>query len=225
MNNKVKVVMGIIVGFAAGATATWQYLSRKYNKIILEEVQAIREPMLEKKVIDVSEEDCSPKEEVISVLVEKDKTKYIDRIKKTSYDKKFSSPVSESKSQIESKEETVKEVKELKELQGLETMLKSKYDVKVSSPIVIPPQEYGEESDYEKISLTYYSDRILADEDDNRIVDVEGCVGEKSLLTFGEYEDDSVFVRNDPQKTYYEILLDQRRYADVLLKKPHKRDS
>ena len=222
MNNKIKVVMGVIVGFAAGATATWQYLSRKYNKIILEEVQAVRKPMPEKKVIDVPEEDCSHKEEVISVLVEKDKTKYIDRIKKTSYDKKFSSPVPENKTQVDLKEETVNEVKEL---QGLETMLKSKYDVKASSPIVISPQEYGEESDYEKISLTYYADRVLADEDDNRIVDIEGCIGEKSLLTFGEYEDDSVFVRNDPQKTYSEILLDQRRYADVLLKKPHKRDS
>ena len=52
------------------------------------------------------------------------------------------------------------------------------------------------------------------DEDDSPIVDIEYLVGEDSLDHFGEYEDDSVFVRNDDLKTDFEILLDEASYYD-----------
>lgn len=52
--------------------------------------------------------------------------------------------------------------------------------------------------------------------------DVEEIVGEESLTHFGEYEDDSVFVRNDRLKCDYEILLDQRNYSDVTKTMPHR---
>lgn len=40
-------------------------------------------------------------------------------------------------------------------------------------------------------------------------------IGDDALGHFGEYEDDSVFVRNDEEQTDYEILLDGRNYHDV----------
>ena len=86
-------------------------------------------------------------------------------------------------------------------------------------PYVISPEEFGE---YEKISLTYYGDQVLADENDELVEDVEGAVGFESLTHFGEYEDDSVFVRNDRLKCDYEILLDQRTYSDVVKTRPHQ---
>ena len=39
---------------------------------------------------------------------------------------------------------------------------------------------------------------------------------------FGEYEDDSVFVRNDDRKCDYEILMDQRLYSDVIKGMPRQ---
>ena len=48
------------------------------------------------------------------------------------------------------------------------------------------------------------------------IEDVDDVVGEDSLNHFGEFEEDSVYVRNDERKCDYEILLDHRRYADVV---------
>ena len=83
---------------------------------------------------------------------------------------------------------------------------------------VISPDEFSEFSDYATKSLTYYEDGILVDDDDNIIEDVNNLVGEGSLETFGQYEDDSVFVRNETLKTDFEILADPRRYSDVLLK-------
>lgn len=91
----------------------------------------------------------------------------------------------------------------------------------VDKPFVISPDEFGEYEDYDQISLTYYADAFLTDENDCLIEDVEGTIGFESLTHFGEYEDDSVFVRNDRLKCDFEILLDQRRYEDVLNKKPY----
>lgn len=86
-------------------------------------------------------------------------------------------------------------------------------------PEIISPEEVGENENYEIISLTYYHDYVLADENDE-IVNVEGTIGEEALGSFGEYEDDSVFVRNDRLKCYYEVLLDLRDYSDVIKKMP-----
>ena len=83
-------------------------------------------------------------------------------------------------------------------------------------PYVIEPENFGEDPDYETISLTYYADGVLTDEN-NCIIDpgeIESLIGEESLDHFGEYEDDSVFVRNEERKTDYEILAIQSNYDD-----------
>ena len=83
-------------------------------------------------------------------------------------------------------------------------------------PYVIEPEIFGEDPDYETISLTYYADGVLTDEN-NCIIDpgeIESLIGEESLDHFGEYEDDSVFVRNEERKTDYEILAIQSNYDD-----------
>lgn len=92
----------------------------------------------------------------------------------------------------------------------------------VEKPYVITPDEFGEIDEYEKISLTYYADQILADDDNELVEDVDDVVGFESLGTFGRYEEDSVFVRNDRLQADYEILKDLRRYEDVIKKTPHR---
>lgn len=88
-------------------------------------------------------------------------------------------------------------------------------------PYVITPEEFGAFDDYEQISLTWYADGILADDGDEVVDDVEDIVGD-ALEHFGEYEDEAVFVRCDERKCDYEILLDQRSYADVVGDKPRQ---
>lgn len=92
----------------------------------------------------------------------------------------------------------------------------------VDRPYVISPDEFGEFDDYERVSLTYYADLKLADENDELVDDVDEIVGEESLTQFGVYEDDSVFVRNDAKRCDYEILLDQRNYCDVIKNNPYR---
>lgn len=93
-----------------------------------------------------------------------------------------------------------------------------------SKPYVISPDEFGEFEEYDRISLTYYADQVLADENDNKIKDVDEVIGVESLTHFGEFEDDSVFVRNDRLKCDYEILMDSRTYSEVLKQKPHQKE-
>ena len=80
-------------------------------------------------------------------------------------------------------------------------------------PYVITPEEFGELADYQTISLTYWHDAVLTDDYDEIIDNPDDIVGEDFADHFGEYEDDSVFVRNDARKTDYEILLDNRDYS------------
>lgn len=82
----------------------------------------------------------------------------------------------------------------------------------MNKPYVIPPEIFGEEDSYDTVSLTYYADGVLTDDMDDPIENVDDIVGEDSLNHFGEYEEDSVFVRNDGLKCDYEILFDSRNY-------------
>ena len=85
----------------------------------------------------------------------------------------------------------------------------------IGAPHVIPPEEFDTKPDYETVSLTYYADNVLADEMDDIVEDVDDRIGEDSLTHFGEYEDDSVFVRNDAMRIDFEILADQRKFSDL----------
>lgn len=82
--------------------------------------------------------------------------------------------------------------------------------------VVIPPEDFGEYG-YKCESLTYYTDGVLTYDNDKKITDIEKIVGPVALHSFGEYEDDSVFVRNHGMKTDFEILKEYRKYSDVVL--------
>lgn len=84
----------------------------------------------------------------------------------------------------------------------------------MGKPEVIPPEESWEQ-DYPTLSLTYFEgDDVLADESDKIVVNIDELVGEDFASHFGEYEQDSVFVRNDKLGVYYEILRDYGTYAE-----------
>lgn len=91
----------------------------------------------------------------------------------------------------------------------------------VKKPYVISPDEFGEMDEYDAISLNYYADGVLTNDWDEVIENVDDIVGIDSLNHFGEYEEDSVFVRNDTLQADYEILKDVRNYSDVVDTDPH----
>ena len=112
----------------------------------------------------------------------------------------------ENEEPVESDEDFDKYVKEVKQYETTTTR---------SKPHVISPEEFGEDENYEIVNLTYYSDGIVADDDGNKLYDIENTIGRKALESFGNYEDDAVHVVNDELQIYYEILLDPEKYSTL----------
>lgn len=202
---KVLPFVTFTVGAAIGSVAAWYFAKKKYEQIAQEEIDSVKAVYRNKVVEDISE---VPVEEYVKAKAAK-KTEepsimdYASKISEEGYtnysNMEMSLPEAESKA-VEIEEE----------------------DVDHERPYVISPDEYGELDDYENISLTYYSDGVLADDMDELVDDVDGIVGRESLEHFGEYEEDSVFVRNDVLKADYEILLDNRKYSDVIKAMPYR---
>lgn len=85
----------------------------------------------------------------------------------------------------------------------------------LNKPYVINPENFGEIFGYDTVCCTYYADGVLTNEFDEVIEDVDDVIGLESLKHFGEYEDDSLFVRNDQLETDYDIVREYRKYSDL----------
>lgn len=210
MNKTATTVAAFLLGAAAGAAGAWYILKDRYAQIAQEEIDSVKEAFSHRAESvkadtddsDISDED-EPEEPTRATDMMKNKSeKLIEKLDYTSYSEKPDiSEVVRQRIEPEAKED----------------------DVKEDRPYVIRPDEFGEFEDYEQISLTFYSDQIITDDNDDILEDVDRVIGFDSLNHFGEYEDDSVYVRNDRLKCDYEILLDQRTYEDVLKTKPHRK--
>jgi len=193
MNKKINFMM-FVLGVAVGSVVTWKYVEKKYEQIAQDEINSVKE-VFSKRVAEFTEDTEDTEEVRIKADNAKEKPDIIEYAARL----RKQGYINYS-DMVDEKPEEVKD-----------------------EPYVIAPEEFGELDDYEIISLTYYADQILADDNDVIVDDVENVVGFDSLNSFGEYEEDSVFVRNDRLKCYYEILLDQRKYSDVI-RKPHEVD-
>ena len=87
-------------------------------------------------------------------------------------------------------------------------------------PYVIPSDEFGFFEDYEEITLTYYADDILADDQDRIIKDKESIIGRDALSRLTNTDDETVYVRNEKLKVDYEICYDYKRFAEVMEEQP-----
>lgn len=88
------------------------------------------------------------------------------------------------------------------------------YEEEGEHPYIISPNDFGEYDDYNTITLTFYEDGVLTDENDEPL-DVE-LIGAKNLEYFGVYEEDAVYIRSDPRKSDYEILRVHQNHEDIL---------
>lgn len=81
---------------------------------------------------------------------------------------------------------------------------------------VITPDEFGDSVGYDTENLTYYLDKVLAYENDDIVEDYGELIGEDWKGRFGEYENNTVYVRNAILHIDYEIVQDPRKYSVVI---------
>lgn len=180
-------ICGVVSGGCIGAAAAIMLLKKKYSDLANEEIESVRE-MYKAKLEKKEEQEKSDSEETEPEFSEKEGTENDDILKDSGYTFYSNKPTADS---IPNK-------------------------VGTDKPYVISPEEFAEDDEYDKISLLFYADQILADDDNNIVENVNNIVGFESLNHFGEYEDDAVYVRNDRFKCDYEILKDLRNYSDVI---------
>lgn len=97
--------------------------------------------------------------------------------------------------------------------------------MELDKPYIITPGEFGEFHDYETITLIYYSDGVLVDDNDEIIDEPDEIVGEGNLERFGEFDDNSLHIRNDQLKCDYEILKDKTTYSNSCFNNELRRES
>ena len=200
-DNIIKVFI-FAAGAVAGSAITWKLVKTKYEQISNEEIESVKEHF--KKMYEENEpipDGNTHIEEVEPINVNTEK--HAD-------DGKADMNVIEYAKIISKEKYSNKEVTELVD----ETEEGDDVMEEYGGPRVISPEEFGENVNYEVLSFTYYADGILTDEDDHVISNPEDYIGDEALNSFGEYEDDSVFVVDDDIETYYEILLDESNYSD-----------
>ena len=200
---KAGYIFSFVAGVAIGLIAGFKLSETKYQTKIQEEIASVKEALRNRKV-DISK--FAPKEsKKVDEVSKKVFKKPEQEVRKVPYSTMYKEPSKQSE------EERV--------------IVETKIGEAKKGPYVISPDEFGEDQEYEQISLIYYADNTLADDEDVVMdeEEIERTVGMDSLTRFGEYEPDSVFVRNDELKTEYEILLDQRPYFEVLKEKPYLR--
>lgn len=186
-------VFAFAVGGVVGSLVTWKTMDQKYRQMADEEIESMREYFSNKskKIEHVELEDNDDEDETETYEV--------------------------AEKDIRDYEGVLEKVN----YSGYTTVNTKEVEKDMTGPYVITPEEFGELKEHETIELTYYADFVLADNRNNPIEDVDDVIGLDSLDHFGEYEDDSVFVRDDERKIDYQILLDPRKYSDVVNKKPH----
>ena len=197
MNSKLLSFLSFIVGASAGSLITWKFVEKKYKQIAQEEIDSVKETYAKMR-----KDDLEAKKADLEAAKAKLHTAEPER--------------------VETHEVKPEEVQEYEDViarhnyTSYSNNINEKGgDVMTDRPYVISPDEFGDYPDYETISLTYYNDKVLTDEYNEIVDDIDDLIGEDSLNHFGEYEDDSVFVRNDALKVDYEILLDSANYSDV----------
>ena len=188
-------VLIFMAGCGIGSVVTWKLIDKKYAQIAQEEIDSVKEALGQ---FNDSETEVEPKSK--------------DEGYENDEDDQFDCDTESAK------EELANICKE----QGYDyngiSKKEEKEEMAESKPYVISPEEF-DENGYKTKTLFYYNDDVVTDERGKVLSEksIEKLIGKESLTTFGQYESDSVFVRNDDLKTDYEILADERNYHEMFM--------
>lgn len=193
MNKTLSNLFIFTAGAAIGSAVTWKLVKDKYARLAQEEIEAVREVYM-KHENDIRE-DTTEEATIEEPVVTPESVPEFTEQERADY-------ANIANSYTNNNEKGVPKP--------------------VKRPYVISPDEFDEVG-YQTVSLTYYADGVVEDDfydvwDDDEI---DEKIGRDSLNHFGEYEEDSVFVRNDDEETDYEILRDSRNYSDIPKQNPY----
>lgn len=203
MKKKLFNVFLFATGAAIGSLVTWKFVKTKYERILQEEIDSVKETWarqmgtgLNRGVVRQNESELNDSDDELDdgygTLVMTDYAALAG---------KYGNPSGEA-TENDEKGDGGEEVPY------------------INGPCVITPDEYGDGNfDHSLYCLTYYSDDVLAN-DWWETLDIEETIGRDALEHFGDYAEDIVHVRNERLNADYEVVRDHRTYAEVTANDP-----
>ena len=191
-----KNLLCFVVGAAIGSVVTWKLIEKKYKDLADEEIESVKETFKNRKPRITKDEVKETVEKVINKWKEPKET-----VEDIVTDEGYSTEDEENTEEDDESNYTVD----------------VDPGVEIIMPYVITPERFGEFNEYGTKTLTYYADDVLTDEIDNPITleEMETMIGPDALDHFGEYEDDSVYIRDEMNEIDYEILKSEKLFSEI----------
>ena len=181
-----------IGGVIVGAGATYLYQKNRYEEMIQEEVESLREHMREKESKDKQGmtkdqwEEYKKDEDHKEMKRDKEDLERAEVIITTN---SYNSAFNDHKNDIVSKFE---------------------------KPFVVTPEEFASIPGFDTDTFYYHHDDIISNDNQEMVDDVENILGlsiSDIKAQFGVYEDDAVYIRNMELQCDYEILREESDFT------------
>lgn len=191
-----KNLLCFVAGAAIGSVVTWKLIEKKYKDLADEEIESVIETFKNRKPRITKDEVKETVEKVIN---------------------KFKEPKETVEDIVTSEGYYTEDEEETEEDDESNYTVDVDPGVEVIVPYVITPEQFGEYDEYGTKTLTYYADNVLTDEIDSPITSDEmiTMIGPDALDHFGEYEDDSVYIRDETNEMDYEILKSEKMFSEI----------
>ncbi len=200
-------VLYFVLGLGVGAAGSYFYLRTKFDQIAQDEINSVKEAYADK--LDEIKASLEPgpekqsKEEPVKLKHQKpDLMEFSKMVKKEGY-RDYSTKVEKPEDPI--------------------------HEPFNPDPYEITEDEFGElEDTYEKVSLIFYSDKVLAYESDDNVFEY---TDERLTPDFDDHfqegsdKEEVVYIRNDIEKVDYAIYKDNRTYKEVTGNEPPEEES
>ena len=201
MNSKIVGAFLFAAGAAVGSVVTWKFVKTKYERIAQEEIDSVKEVF--SMNMRCADDGCEGETSVLQGDED-------DADAETEYE--------DPQDQMQELYEYESNIRRLG-YASLEDHKRGGDEPVILAPYVISPDMYGEDG-YETSMMTYYKDGVLEDDYWNVIQNVEDVIGNDFEGHFDEYEENTVFVRNERLRTDYEGTRDKRTYAESQQENP-----
>ena len=202
MNYKIVNALLFTAGVVVGSVATWKFVETKYKRIAQEEIESVKEAFSKNRVENSS--------------VESDE----DNTEDDTEDDEI-----QNEDEVDPQDEMYVQAQYEAEIRRLGYASLQNHEEGGGEPVylapyVITPDEFGEDG-YDTEMLSYYADGVLEDEYWNVVDNIEDVIGKEFEDRFGEYANDTVFIRNEQLHTDYEVTYDRRTHAESQMYSPH----
>ena len=223
MNKRLLNAFMFAVGAAIGSAVTWKVVKTRYEQIVQEEIDSVKEEYaslmtkMKKKLQEEVGQGYEGPQDADAAKTEEENHCSDDAGREATEHEREIIDYNYISSSYRTFSKDINNDYENDE-EGDEGDYEVPY---INGPYVISPEDFtNSPPGYNAQALDYFSDGILADSWGVEL-DLDETIGEDAVNHFGEYADDVVYVRNERTEIDYEVTKDPRTYEEVVRTSPN----